>query len=101
MASYIPPREQRELRDLMRYRTKIIRNITSEKNWIIQVLKDCNVKLSSVLNSTQGVISTKHIEKLCEKKPLRYQTLTMFTTGRWKRVRKIFMKPAWGYLAER
>lgn len=44
--SYIPPREQRELRDLTRYRKKLIGEIASEKNRIIRVLEDCNVKLS-------------------------------------------------------
>ncbi|GET28052.1 IS110 family transposase [Prolixibacter sp. SD074] len=66
--SYIPAREQRELRDLTRYRTKMIQHIASEKNRIIRVLEDCNVKLSSVLSNTQGVVGTKLIGKLCEGK---------------------------------
>jgi len=64
--SYIPPREQRELRDLTRYRTKLIQHVASEKNRIIRVLEDCNVKLSSVLSSTQGVTATRLINQLCE-----------------------------------
>lgn len=64
--SYIPPREQRELRDLTRYRTKLIQHVASDKNRIIRVLEDCNVKLSSVLSSTQGVTATKLINQLCE-----------------------------------
>jgi transposase len=65
--SYIPAREQRELRDLTRYRRKMIEQIASEKNRIIRILEDCNVKLSSVLSDTQGVVGTKLIDKLCEK----------------------------------
>jgi len=63
--SYIPPREQRELRDLTRYRRKLIEQIASEKNRIIRQLEDCNIKLSSVLSDTQGVVGTKLIDKLC------------------------------------
>ncbi len=64
--SYIPPRKQRELRDLTRYRTKLIQQAASEKNRINRVLEDCNIKLSSVVSSTHGVVATKLIHKLCE-----------------------------------
>ena len=63
--SYIPPKEQRELRDLTRYRKKLIEQIASEKNRIIRILEDCNVNLSSVLSDTSGVVGTKLIERLC------------------------------------
>jgi transposase len=64
--SYIPSREQRELRDLTRYRRKLTEQIASNKNRIIRILEDCNVKLSSVLSDTQGVVGTKLIDKLCD-----------------------------------
>lgn len=64
--SYIPPREQRELRDLTRYRKKLIQYKASNKNRIVRVLEDCNIKLSSVLSSTSGVTATKLINKLCK-----------------------------------
>lgn len=63
--SYIPPKEQRELRDLTRYRKKLIQQVASNKNRVIRILEDCNIKLSSVLSSTSGVTATKLIEKLC------------------------------------
>lgn len=66
--SFIPPREQRELRDLTRYRKKLIRDVASNKNRIIRILEDCNVKLSSVLSNTSGITATKLIDKLCEGK---------------------------------
>lgn len=68
--SYIPPREQRELRDLTRYRKKLIQDISSNKNRIIRILEDCNVKLSSVLSDTGGVTATKLIDKLCQGKEI-------------------------------
>jgi transposase len=68
--SYIPPREQRELRDLTRYRIKLVQQIASDKNRILRVLEDCNIKLSNVLSNTQGVVGTKLIDKLCEGKQI-------------------------------
>ena len=64
--SFIPPLEQRELRDLTRYRKKLIQDVSSNKNRIIRILEDGNVKLSSVLSDTSGVTATKLINKLCE-----------------------------------
>jgi transposase len=64
--SYIPPKEQRELRDLTRYRTKLIQHIASEKNRVIRILEDCNIKLSSVLSNTNGAVATKLLNLLCE-----------------------------------
>ena len=66
--SYIPPQEQRELRDLTRYRKNLIQSIASNKNRIIRILEDCNVKLSSVLSDTSGVVCTKLINKLIDGK---------------------------------
>jgi len=66
--SYIPPKEQRELRDLTRYRKSLIQSTASNKNRIIRILEDCNVKLSSVLSDTSGVVGTKLINKLIDGK---------------------------------
>lgn len=65
--SYIPEREQRELRDLTRYRNKLIQHVASEKNRIQHILEDCNVKLSSVVSSTDGAVATKLIDLLISK----------------------------------
>ncbi|MGI6519634.1 MAG: IS110 family transposase [Fermentimonas sp.] len=73
--SYIPPKGQRELRDLTRYRKKLIQQVASNKNRVIRVLEDCNVKLSSVLSSTSGVTATKLINKLCEGQAITMQDI--------------------------
>lgn len=64
--SYIPPREQRELRDLTRYRKKLIESVSANRNRIDRILEDCNIKLSSVLSHTSGVTGTKLIDKLID-----------------------------------
>lgn len=54
-ASFIPPKPIRELRDLTRYRKKLIGHLSSEKNRVQKVLEDCNIKLSSVATDIFGV----------------------------------------------
>jgi len=73
--SYIPAKEQRELRDLTRYRTTLIQGNASNKNRIIRILEDANIKLSSVLSSTSGAVGTKLIDKLCDGKEITMQDI--------------------------
>ncbi len=65
--SYIP--RSRQLRDLTRYRNKLIQQIASEKNRMMRILEDCNIKLSSVVSNTSGTTATL-IDMLCEGKVL-------------------------------
>ncbi|UNO49616.1 IS110 family transposase [Alicyclobacillus acidoterrestris] len=53
-ASYIPNREQRELRELIRYRRSLIDERAREVNRIQKVLEGANIKLSSVASNTLG-----------------------------------------------
>jgi len=64
--SFIPPCEIRELRDLVRYRKKVVAQAASEKNRIIKILEDANIKLSSVLSNVDGVVGTNIINSLIE-----------------------------------
>lgn len=68
--SYIPVREQRELRDLTRYRRKLTEAVSADKNRIIRVLEDGNIKLSSVFSSTSGKTAVTLIDLLCSGKIL-------------------------------
>ena len=67
-ASFIPPRPQRELRDLTRRRRKLIQHATAEKNRVGKVLEDANVKLGSVLSDIFGVSGQLMLEALLEGK---------------------------------
>lgn len=62
--SFIPPQNIRELRDLVRYKKKKIAQVTSEKNRIIKILEDANIKLSSVVTEVSGVSATKIINDI-------------------------------------
>ena len=54
-ASFIPSREQRELRELTRYRTALIRERASEINRLQKTLEGANIKLAAVLTDLTGV----------------------------------------------
>lgn len=62
--SFVPPENIRELRDLSRYKTKLSREVASEKNRIQRILEDANIKLSSVVSDTSGIVATKLINGL-------------------------------------
>ena len=64
--SFIPPKPIRELRDLTRYKRKVIEQISSEKNRIHKLLEDANIKLSSVVSNLSGVTATKIINAMVE-----------------------------------
>jgi transposase len=53
-ASFIPPRPQRELRDLTRYRTRLVQDRAREVNRLQKGLEDANIKLSSVATDIMG-----------------------------------------------
>ena len=64
--SFIPPKHIRELRDLTRYKRKVIEQISSEKNRIHKLLEDANIKLSSVVSNLSGATATKIIDAMIE-----------------------------------
>jgi len=65
-ASFVPPLEVRELRDLCRMRTTLVRECVQVGNRIRKVLEDANVKLDSVASNTLGVSGRLMIEALIE-----------------------------------
>jgi transposase len=54
-ASFVPPRPQRELRELTRYRTSLVRERAAEVNRVQKTLEGANIKLGSVASSVVGV----------------------------------------------
>jgi len=53
--SFVPPKPIRELRDLLRYRRKLIENRTAERNRLLKLLETANIKLASVASDVFGV----------------------------------------------
>jgi transposase len=61
-ASFIPERAQRELRELVRYRTHLLQERSREVNRLQKVLEDANLKLGSVASDVLGVSGRAMIE---------------------------------------
>lgn len=64
--SYIPSREQRELRELIRYRRSLIEERAREINRIQKVLEGANIKLSSVARDVLGKSGRDMIEAMIQ-----------------------------------
>jgi Transposase len=54
-SSFVPPKPIRELRDLMRYRRKLVESQAAERNRLLKLLETTNIKLSSVATDVFGV----------------------------------------------
>ena len=52
--SFVPDRAQRELRELTRYRTSLVRERTAEVNRLQKTLEGANIKLASVASDVMG-----------------------------------------------
>ena len=62
--SFIPPKPIRQLRDLTRYRQKLVQQRSSEINRLQKFLEDANIKLSAVLSDINGVSAQEMIQHL-------------------------------------
>jgi len=63
-ASFIPPRDLRELRLLTRYRRKLSGMLAGEKNRLHKVLDDAGVRLGCVVSDIDGVSARAMVEAL-------------------------------------
>jgi transposase len=64
--SFIPDVEQRDLRDVTRYRTRLRGERTAASNRLEKILEDSNIKLSSVVSHIQGVSARLMLEALIQ-----------------------------------
>jgi transposase len=65
-ASLIPDRHQRELRELTRYRTALIRQRADEVNRLQKTLEGANIKLAAVLSDVTGASGQRILEALID-----------------------------------
>ena len=63
-ASFIPDKSQRELRELVRYRKKVIQERASEVQRVQKTLESANVKLASVASDVLGVSGRQMLEAM-------------------------------------
>src|SRR5262247_4866895 len=62
--SFVPPAAQRELRDVVRYRKRLIEDRAREANRIQKVLETANIKLASVVTDVLGVSARAMLKAL-------------------------------------
>ena len=62
--SFIPSRQQRELRDLTRYRQSLVEERSRFANRLQKVLEDINIKLASVATDMQAVSAQAILREL-------------------------------------
>lgn len=65
-ASFVPPKEIRELRELTRYRKTLIQQRANQCNRIQKLLETCNIKLASVATDILGVSGREMLQALVE-----------------------------------
>lgn len=64
--SFIPPQKIRELRELYRYKRKLLQHGASERNRLQKVLEDANIKIGSVITDVFGVSGRLIIQSIIE-----------------------------------
>lgn len=62
--SFVPPRPIRELRDLTRYRTEVVRERTRQTQRLEKLLEDAGIKLSTVVSDMLGKSGRAMLEAL-------------------------------------
>jgi len=112
-SSHVPPENIRDLRDLTRYRKKLLGNALAEKNRIHKILQDANIKLSSYMSDVFGVtgrtlleaiingemIDTEYVERVAKgqlknKVPLLVEALN----GRLRKHHRNMIRFSWSHL---
>lgn len=64
--SFVPERSQRELRELLRYRTSLVQEETREVNRIQKVLEGANIKLGDVASDVLGASGRAMLEAIVQ-----------------------------------
>ena len=64
--SFVPPGPLRELRDLLRYRRKLVESQAAERNRLLKLLETANIKLASVVSDVFGVSGRAMLKALIE-----------------------------------
>lgn len=81
-ASFIPDRDQRELREVVRYRKSLIEERARELNRLQKMLEGANIKLSSVVSNINGLSARRLLESLIAGKELTTEETSALLYGR-------------------
>jgi transposase len=98
--SFIPERPFRELRDLTRYRKKLVQQVAADKNWFLRILEDGNIKLSMVLSNVFGASGSKMVNHILSVNDYRPEDLMQYVHGRIKASREDIKEALTGYITD-
>src|SRR6266702_8650441 len=98
-ASFVPPRPQRELREVTRYRSKLVEEQARLVNRIQKVLEDSNVKLASVATDITGVSGRAILQALLDGQD-DPEALAELARGRMRSKREELAQAVQGTLSE-
>src|SRR6187551_2519694 len=62
--SFVPPKPLRDLRELLRYRRKLVESQAAERNRLLKLLETANIKLASVMSDVFGVSGRAMLDAL-------------------------------------
>jgi transposase len=62
--SFVPPKPLRDLRELLRYRRKLVESQAAERNRLLKLLETANIKLASVASDVFGVSGRAMLDAL-------------------------------------
>jgi len=99
-ASFIPPRDFRQLRLLTRYRRKLSGYLAGEKNRINKVLDDGGIRLGCVVSDIDGVSARNMIKALIEGQEMPKE-IAELAVGRLKAKKPEIMMALEGRLSDR
>ena len=63
-ASFVPPKPLRDLRELLRYRRKLVESQAAERNRLLKILETANIKLATVATDVFGVSGRAMLDAL-------------------------------------
>lgn len=90
-ASFIPPKGQRELRELVRYRTGFVHDRATLVNRVQKVLEGANIKLASVVTDVLGVSGRAMLEAIIDGQASN-ETMAELAKGRLRSKREELLK---------
>ena len=93
-ASFVPPPEIRELRDLVRRRTHLVADRNRISNRIHRLLETANVKLSSVLGKVTSQTFRSILEGLATAHSIRPEALALLATHKRVRAKRPLLEKA-------
>ena len=87
-SSFVPPPPIRELRDLTRYRRKLVQQRTGERNRLQKLLEMANIKLATVVSDVFGVSGMAIVRALVDDK-LTLEEIANLAKGTLRKKKKL------------